>query len=197
VTLAAVMLAAAWASACGAGSDEDPLDRPVPHIGRGKGYRLAPAGGAVARARPVDGLRCGQRGSERFGAHLEVFANRLDVVIPAGIGVAPPRARDGAYVTGGRCFYPARTLEPTGLIELEDGARLTLGQFFDLWDQPLGRKRVLGFRAGRGQSVAAFVNGRRWNASPRAIPLSRHAAIVVEVGGYFPPTRRYLFPSGL
>jgi hypothetical protein len=45
--------------------------------------------------------------------------------------------------------------------------------------------------------VSAFVNGKRWTRSPRLIPLKRHDAIVLEVGGYFPPTRRYSFPDGL
>jgi hypothetical protein len=129
--------------------------------------------------------------------HLEVFAKRLDVVVPAGIGIAPPRVRDGAYVRSGRCEYPARTFEPTGLIEVDSGAELTLGQFFDLWGQPLSQRRLLGFRAGREDRVSAFVNGERRPGDPRSLPLRRHDAIVLEVRGYFPPTRRYLFPPGL
>jgi hypothetical protein len=183
-------------SGCG-GTDGATLDRPVPQIGRGKGYRLAPAGRSAAAGRPVGRLRCSGGRRVRYGAHLEIFANRLDVVIPAGIGVAPPRARDGASVTGGRCEYPVRTLEPTGLIEVDRGSEVTLGEFFDVWGQPLDRTRVLGFRAPRGESVAAFVNGRRREGDPRSIPLAAHAAIVLEVGGYFPPTPKYLFPRGL
>jgi hypothetical protein len=175
---------------------EATLDRPVPRIGRGAGYELPPAGNRVERADPVEGLSCGRRhDGERFGVHLEVFAHRRDVVVPAGIGIAPPRSRAGAYVTGGRCEYPVRTHEPTGLIELDSGTRATLGQLFALWGEPLGRRRALGFHAPRGEAVSAFVNGRRWAGDPRAIPLDRHATLVIEVGGYFPPTRRYLFPG--
>jgi hypothetical protein len=173
------------------------LNRPVPHIGRGPGYHVPPSGARVQAARPVGRLRCGGAGSNRYGVHLEVFARDLDVVIPAGIGVAPPRRREGAYVRGGRCQYPARTLEPTGLIEVDAGTEITLGELFDLWGQPLSRKRVLGFRARRGGSVAAFVNGTRWSADPRTIPLRRHGAVVVEVDGFFPPSKRYAFPNGL
>jgi hypothetical protein len=100
-------------------------------------------------------------------------------------------------VTDGRCSYPIRTLEPTGLIEIDEGSHPTVGAFFDLWGQRLSRKRMLGFRAAPGQHVSAFVDGKRWRRSPRLIPLGRHAAIVLEVGGYFPPTRRYAFPDGL
>jgi hypothetical protein len=198
-----VLVCAVVAAGCGSddpalGGSDASFDRPVPHIGRGPGYELPPAGRAAARGNAVGRLRCERgRHGDRFGAHLEVFARGLDVVIPAGIGIAPPRSRDGAYVTGGRCEYPVRTYEPTGLIEIDSGTRATLGQFFDLWGQPLRRKRLLGFRAARGETVSAFVDGRRWPADPRAIGLDRHAAIVVEVDGYYPPTRRYLFPPGL
>jgi hypothetical protein len=185
----------------GCGSDSDAgrsFDRPVPRIGRGPGYELQPAGRKAAAGEPVGALRCERRASRpRFGVHLEVFARRLDVVVPAGVGVAPPRVREGAYVLRGRCLYPLRTFEPTGLIEIDRGAELSLGQFFGVWGQPLGRRRLLGFRAAQGEQVAAYVNGRRWRRDPRRIPLERHAAIVLEIGGYFPPTKRYVFPAGL
>jgi hypothetical protein len=169
----------------------------TPVIGRSPPYRPPPAGKAVATAGPVGDLRCSRGSDERFGVHLEVFAKEIDMVIPAGIGVAPPRTRDGAYVRGGRCSYPARTLEPTGLIEVEESRRLTLGQFFDLWGQPLSRTRLVGFRARPGERVTAYVNGKRWRGEPRDIPLARHRAIALEIGGYFPPPRRYVFPPGL
>ena len=51
----------------------------------------------------------------RFRVHLELFARGLVLLVPAGIGVAPPVERDGAYVLGGRCLYPLRTREPTGV----------------------------------------------------------------------------------
>ena len=193
-----ILLAVVCVAAAGCGdSPSAELLLPVPHIGRGARYMLPPAGRAAARALPVGSLRC-TRGSRRtFGSHLEIFARRLDMVIPAGIGVAPPRVRDGAYVKGGRCQYPARTLEPTGLIEVDVGRRVTLGQLFDLWGQPLSRRRLAGFRAARGDRVRAFVNGAQRNGDPRAIVLTRHAAIVLEVGGFFPPSRDYRFPAGL
>jgi hypothetical protein len=185
---------------CGTGTGTgagDTFDRPVPKIGRGGLYDVPSLGRRAVAGRSVGDLPCAPPTRPTFGAHLEIFANRRDLVIPAGIGVAPPRRRDGAYVTDGRCRYPLRTAEPTGLIEVEAGRRLTLGDFFDVWGQPLTRRRVLGFRARRGSSVAVFVNGRRMAGHPRSVPLERHHAIVVEVGGYFPPTKKYLFPDGL
>src|SRR5689334_9559651 len=129
-----------------------PAPRP---IGAGPRYHPAATSGSVASALPVGPLRCSAAPVPRFGVHLELFAGRLVVVAPAGIGVAPPLRRDGAYVRGGRCSYPARTREPTGVVEVAAGRRLTLGQLFDLWGRPLSPTRLAGFR-GR---VTAFVAG--------------------------------------
>jgi hypothetical protein len=172
-------------------------ERPAPVFGSGPRYRLPPAGPLVSESKPVGRLGCTRVKRDRYGTHLEVFARRRDLVISAGIGIAPPLRRDGAYVRGGRCWYPARTIEPTGLIEIDEGVDVTLGEFFDLWGQPLSRKRLLSFRAPRGDTVSAFVDGKRWRGDIRSLPLRRHAAIVLEVDGYFPPTPRYEFPPGL
>jgi hypothetical protein len=120
----------------------------------------------------------------RFGVHLELFAERRVVLIPPGVGIAPPRRRTGAYISRGRCWYPLRTREPTGVIEVEARSPIkTLGQFFAIWGQPL-----------RGR---AYVNGRLQRGDPRAIRLTRHAQIVIEVGGYVRPHATYRFPPGL
>lgn len=138
-------------------------------------------------------MRCTRGGARRFGVHLELFAARKVVVVASGIAVAPPRKRRGAYVSGGRCSYPIRTREPTGVLEVWAGRRLTLGDLFALWGQPLSPTRMAGFRG----NVRAFVGGRPWSGDPRTIPLERHAQVVLEVGGHVPPHARYRFPPGL
>ncbi len=138
---------------------------------------------------------CGAPGAARYGIHLELYARRLVVPIPAGIGIAPPQRRRGAYVLGGACVYPIRTYEPTGVAVVDRRATPapTLGTLFAIWGQPLSRTRLAGFH-GR---VAAFYGGARWNGPPERIPLTRHAEIVLQVGGALPPHRTYLFPPGL
>ena len=45
--------------------------------------------------------------------------------------------------------------------------------------------------------VSVFVDGRRYPGEPQGVPLTKHSEIVVEVGGYVPPHRSYLFPKGV
>lgn len=180
---------------CGGGSstNEGPPPPFAPGIGRGAEFRPPSLGPRAASGRPIDGLRCTPAGRSRVGAHLELFAAGHVVLVAPGIGVAPPRVRSGAYVRGGRCSYPLRTREPTGVIEIRRGTRATLGQFFDIWGQPLGPSRMAGFR-GR---VRAYVAGVLRSGDPRAVPLTAHAEIVLEVGPYVRPHPSYRFPPGL
>jgi hypothetical protein len=173
--LAGVVAIAAAVTAFAGGA---PIPTP---IGAGPRFHPAPTSRAVARMRPVGRLRCtGISHVER--AHVEVFARRRVVIIPARIGVAP---RSG-------CSYPVRTTEPTGVIEFDSTLRPTLGELFDVWGQPLSPLRLVGFRG----HVRAYVAGRRWLGAVRAIRLRRHAQIVLQVGGYISPHRMYLFGPG-
>lgn len=182
-------------SFCGLSAWTARAGRPVPTpIGVTREYRLPARGAEVAAGRPVGGFACSRATMPRFSVHLELFARRLVLLVPAGIGISPPLRRDGAYVLGGRCSYPLRTREPTGVIEVGSVQPFRLGDAFRIWGQPLSPQRLAGFRtAGR---VLAFVNGRRFSGDPRTIPLRRHDEIVLEIGGYIPPHTSYLFPKG-
>ncbi|HEV3055678.1 MAG TPA: hypothetical protein VGX45_13540 [Solirubrobacteraceae bacterium] len=169
-----------------------PYIRPIP-IGRAPAYRIAPTSAAVTRRRAIGGLACGTHSGAVYAIHLELFADRLVVPVPAGIGVAPPLRRSGAYVLGGKCTYPVWTLEPTGVVRIVGAHTPTLGTLFAIWGQPLTRTRLATFD---GQ-VRAFVDGRRINGPPTAIALRRQAEIVLEIGGYIPPHPTYTFPPGL
>jgi len=129
-------------------------------------------------------MRCSRTEPPRFGVHLEVFVRRRTVIVPAGIGVAPPHRGRPPYVRGGRCSYPLRTREPTGVVEVARGSRRTLGDLFDVWGRPL-----------RGSHV--WVGGRRHRGDPRTIPLLPHAQIVVADDPRVPVHARYAFPPGL
>ena len=171
---------------------------PIPTpIGVGPLYHPGAASPPVLRAEPVGPFRCSSARRGRFGVHLELFANRRVMIVPAGIGIAPPLVRDGATVRSGRCSYPIRTRQPTGVFEVERGSRLTLGDAFAVWGRPLSRTRLAGYRARRGDQIRAWVGGCPWRGPLARIPLQRHAQIVLEGGGFVPPHASYLFPRGL
>jgi hypothetical protein len=155
---------------------------PIPTpIGVGPRFHPPAAPASVTAARPLGGLRCGAI-ARLQRAHIEVFARRRVVIIPAGIGVSHARA----------CTYAARTTAPTGVIEFDAAKQLTVGAFFRIWGQRLAPNRLLSFSG----PVRAYVGGRRWRAPVRSIPLRRHAEIVVEIGPYVPPHAKFLFGPG-
>jgi hypothetical protein len=178
---AVALLAAAAVAGCGgARAPADPAAVPTP-VAVGPAYRLPAAPAQVLAGLPVAGLRCTAAPAARYRVHLELFVNGLVVLFPSGIGRGPD------------CDYPLRTTEPTGLVEIAAGAARTLGDLFAVWGQPLARDRVARFRG----PVVAYVGGRPFRGEPAALPLTRHAQIVLEVGTpRVPPHRAYRFPSG-
>jgi hypothetical protein len=171
------------ATGCGGSSA---IDRVVPGppvvtrpIGVGPGFRLPPHGPAAAAGAPIGALSCrpGALAGPVVG-HLEIFARRDTLIIPAGIGVRR-----------GRCRYPVRTTTPTGVV-VAGRPGLTLGDLFSIWGQPLHVGRIAGFTG----PTAAFVGGRRVRGDIRRIPIRHHSQIVIEVSGYVPPHAHYVFP---
>jgi hypothetical protein len=134
----------------------------------------------------VDGIQCQTTEQVLFHihAHLSVFVAGAQRQIPYGIGIAPPRevqqTPNGPFVVSGACFSWLHTHANDGIVHIESPVRrtYTLGNFFDIWKQPLTRERV-GPARGR---VTAFFNGRLYTGNPRSIPLLAHAQIQLDVG---------------
>jgi hypothetical protein len=146
-------------------------------------------------AGPVAGP-CTRALGPRDGVHVEVFAADRVLLLPAGIGARPPLGLLGARVTSARCYGALVTLDPTGLVLARPGAGLTLGALFRSWGQPLSPTRLASFSPPAGAHVTVFVNGAGWTGAPAAVPLTRHAEIVLEVGPPVPPHSSYAFPPG-
>lgn len=157
-------------------------------IGRGPAFQPPVRG-------PVIGT-CAARAGSRAGVHVEVFAADRVVLIPAGIGTKPPRRVLSGRVSSAGCYGDLVTLEPTGLVLVRRGSRLSLSALFRSWGQPLSSRRVASFSAPAGETVRVFVDGRRWGGPPGRVPLSVHSEIVIEVGPYVPPHSAYTFPPG-
>ena len=192
------MAAAAVVSACASSQPpaRSPATASIPRallsearpIGTGPRFTL-PASGPVAGT-------CQRSLGPRVGVHVEVFAANRVLLLPAGIGARQPWTKLDGRITSAPCYGALVTLDPTGLVLVRPGAGLTLADLFRSWGEPLSRTRLTSFSAPAGTEVAVFVDGRRLNAAPPSVPLTRHAEIVLEVGPHVPPHSSYAFPPG-
>lgn len=129
-------------------------------------------------------------------AHLAIYVNGEARRVPAGIGVGPPRTTlstdAGPYVSG-NCLYWLNTRTYDGVIHVQPPApgSFTLGMFFDIWGQPLSATQV-GPASG---PVTVLVDGSPYSGDARAVPLSAHAVIQINVGTNV-PFKHYDFPAG-
>lgn len=187
--LGALLLSAVALAACGEAADAPPSG--VAPRGTGPAYELGSLTARTRKGLPIGALRCRTAVAPTHWVHVELFARGRVLLLPAGIGIAPPRRTRGAYVAGGRCRYPVWTDEPTGLVAVSGTAEL--GDLAAVWGRPLGPARLAGFRG----PVRAWVDGRAWRGDPRRIPLRRHAQVVLQAGRpWVAPHARYRFPAG-
>jgi hypothetical protein len=143
---------------------------------------LATAGAGAT----IDGLQCqtSEQTIYHEHTHLTIFVNGQAQTIPDGIGIPDPGAAqtaDGPFVQTGTCFYWLHTHAKDGIIHIESpraSLHFTLGEFFDVWGQPLSTTQV-GPAMG---TVSAFVNGQPFPGNPRTIPLGSHSQIQLNVG---------------
>jgi hypothetical protein len=159
---------------------------------------------APARAQsgaPVDGIQAGSMEQLAFHihVHLSVYVDGKQKAVPYGIGIIPPyqMTTDDSghpFVEGGKGIYWLHTHDASGVIHLEAPAQVsfTLGEFFDMWGQPLTAEQV-GPAHG---PLTVFVNGRPQTRDPRSIPLTAHDVIQLDVGTMV-PFHSYTFPDGL
>lgn len=179
---AALPLALLLLASCGAETQQtDPSLVPTP-IGKGADYR-PPAKlplPELCKVGPVQGA---------FRAHLELFARRRAIVIPAGIGIGPPAKERLGRILDARCRAETRTLDPTGVVDF-DRDDLTVGDVFRVWRERLEPTQLLTFEG----AVRAYVGGGRVSGDPRDVRLFDGAQIVLESGGFVPPHRSFRFP---
>ena len=144
--------------------------RRAPPIRSHQGHPLSGTGDACTAGRVADSA-----------AHVELFAHGRALLIPVGVGV------------GHGCRRSLWTTEPTGVIHMS-GGEATLGRLFAIWGQPLSHNRLAGFTA--AGPVRVYVDGVRIHEPPQSVALRPHSEVVVELGGYVPPHRFYIFPEG-
>jgi hypothetical protein len=149
-------------------------------------------------APPINGITCDRADHPNapVAVHLAIVINGAarDILPNVGIDnalVAYPSS--GPVVTRADCYYWLHTGRADGVVHADPPAArsFTLGDFFDVWHQPLGTAAV----ASDEGAVTSYVNGRRYTGNPRTIPLTRHAAIQLDVGRDVAPIP-YAFPTG-
>jgi hypothetical protein len=138
-----------------------------------------------ASGQTVDGIQCngGEQTLFHVHTHLTVFVNGSARQIPYGIGIPGAQlsqSAQGPFVGTGTCFYWLHTHAADGIVHIESPVHrtYTLGDFFDIWNQPLGTNQV-GPAHGK---VTAFFNGAHYTGNPRDIPLGRYNQIQLDVG---------------
>jgi len=185
LTLASV--AASWISSRSPGS-------PGSHVGpEGVVMFNEPelaAASSTATGKIVDGITCQTQAKEVVKYHIHVYiAVYVDGhprTLPAGIGITRPplveKSSAGTFLDAGLydCLYWLHTHVADGIVHVEAPLKqgFTLGQFFDIWNQPLNAGQV-GPAKGK---VVVFENGKKLRGDPRSTPLLAHAVIQIDVG---------------
>ncbi len=138
----------------------------------------------------VDGVTCQTEAKEVVKYHIHiyvsVYVNGNLLRVPAGVGMTQPSSIEhfatGPFYDVGlyNCLYWIHTHVNDGVVHVEAPTKraFTLGQFFDIWGQPLTGRQV---GPARG-TVVVFENGRRLTGDPRSTPLMPHGVIQIDVG---------------
>jgi hypothetical protein len=155
--------------------------------------------GVAAPLPVVNDISCDALESTIFHihVHLAIFVDGQEKVIPFGVGIGQPwevsDSDRGPFVTDGSCFYWIHTHTEDGVLHVESPIRrtFTLGDFFDIWQQPLSATQM-----GPVQGpIIAYVNGTRVDTDPADIRLLPHGRIQLDSGQDVPPYA-YDFPPG-
>ena len=133
----------------------------------------------------VGGISCDAQEGQRIHIHqhLVIFDHGKQVDIPRNVG----------QPTMKRCIYWLHTHTPDGIIHIEAPAdrSFTLGDFFLVWGQPLGKTLAATAHAAKGEQVKVWVDDKPFSGDPRTIPLKPHTDIVIQVGPPFVTPPKY------
>ena len=173
--------------------------RPIPLMGGPQIGRPMFEPGDTPRGgngQPVDGIEGSSTEmlAVHIHSHLSLFYKGDQIAIPYGIGIVKPiqMSQGSAY---GRALYWLHTHDATGIVHIEspDSRTYTLGNFFDIWGQPLTTTNVAGLMG----TLHVFVDGKARPGDPRTIVLKSHEQITLEVGEPVVTPPVYEFPQGL
>lgn len=167
-----------------------PANPPTPGSTNDPGIGDSSSGG---QGQEVDGIKCEahEQLAYHVHAHLFILLDGKPQTVSSQIGIP------GAPLLP-KCIYWLHTHQRDdfgGMIHIESPTQrtYTLGQFFDIWGQPLNRIDVA-THAVPSAGLAVFVDGTQYDGDPRDIELRGHTRVVLELGQFVPPPS-FTFPG--
>jgi hypothetical protein len=131
---------------------------------------------------PIGAFNCivNQPQDGAYNAHVSILLNNEPQAIPTYVGASPQAA-------GGHCFYTIHTHDSSGKVHVTAGAAggtFTLGQLFQIWNQPLSNTNLAGIT---GLPIEIFVTENDTvtkveEADWTNIQLKSHREITIGVG---------------
>jgi hypothetical protein len=129
---------------------------------------------AGGQGSPVDGMTCAPNMSVLYHvhAHLAIIKDGQWLALPMQVGILS------------QCTYEMHTHDQTGIIHIEapNLKTYTLGDFFDIWGEPLTNTNVAGITG----NVVAYINdngdSRRYMGDIRNIELTSLRDITLQIG---------------
>ncbi len=135
----------------------------------------------------IDGTQCdaGMHVDYHVHAHLTILASGKPILLSPYAG----------HNFDHDCLYWLHAHDASDVIHIEAPHTIipTLGQFFDVWRQPLSRTRVARARVHPGQSMKIYVDQKPYLGNPRHIQLHAHTMVTIEIGPPFEYPRPYNF----
>lgn len=140
--------------------------------------------------KPVGAVSCLASAAWHKHMLISIYSNGKRLGFPDGIG----RVHAGCYHA-----YEMHVHDVTGIVHMEaDTPRnFKLGDWFLLWQQPLGRDGT----AGLAGPVRFYIieNGKitRWDGDPAEIPMVAHREILIVTGTPLVTVPKYQWPLGI
>lgn len=105
-------------------------------------------------------------------AHLMIFVDGKQILVPANTGIQRG------------CISFVHTHDTSGIIHIEapEVRRFTLGDFFQVWGQPLEATRVLNRTLESPADITIHVDGELYLGVPQDITIGSHTRVVIQIG---------------
>jgi len=139
------------------------------------------------QGKPIGNINCLVNENYHIHSHLTIIREGRVLAIPKNIGLQG-------------CAYEVHTHDATGYIHIETQSyhRITLGDFFAVWGQPLSETNVANLSI---QPIAIYIvdNGKisLYKGNPADIELLAHREITIVLGNLLSKIPTFQWPSQL